>query len=98
MKDLIKNKAFIAGFLIGILLIILLNIFLPTERYDFNNLYSYGFPFAFYQSGYEEREGGEYIEIILWLGLLGNLFFALLISSLAGLSLSFLTDKELNLE
>lgn len=87
------------GFLIGILLIILLNIFLPTERYDVNNLYNYdGFPFAFYQAGYEEMEGGNYIGVILWFGLIGDLLFALLISSLAGLSLSSLADKGLNLE
>lgn len=98
MKMLIKHKIFGIGFLSAILLIVLFNIFLPTERYNLNNLYSYGFPFAFYQAGYEEREGGEYLTIILWSGLLRNLIFTLLVGFLAGLSLRFLTGKELNLE
>ncbi len=43
-------------------------------------------------------EGGNYIGVILWLGLIGDLLFALLISFLAGLSLSSLADKGLNLK
>jgi uncharacterized BrkB/YihY/UPF0761 family membrane protein len=96
MRKLISNKTFVTGFFLGILLVILLNIFLPTERYAFDNLYSFGYPFAFYLGGYEEREGGNYLTTILWFGLLGNLIFTLLIGSLAGLSLRFLADKELN--
>lgn len=93
MKDLIVNKTFVTGFFLGVLLVILLNIILPTNEY---NLYSFGFPFAFYQGGYEERCGGNYVTTILWFRLSGNLIFTLLIGSLAGLSLRFLADKELN--
>lgn len=94
MKNLILNKTFGTGFFLGILLVILLNIFLPTERYDFNNLYNFGFPFSFYRTGYTGHT--EQIKETLWLGLTGDFLFALVIGSLTGISLRFLADKELN--
>ena len=95
MKSLIKSKKFRVGVLIGIILIILLNIFFPSGRhYDPSFTYNFGFPFTFYQSGHEEMEGGSSISRILWLGLIGNLLFTIFISFLAGLSLNLLADKE----
>ena len=94
MKELIKSKYFLAGVFIGILLIILLNIFLPPEGCDFYNLCNYGFPLAYYQIGYGEGEGTEQIKKVLWLGAMVNFSFALLISFITGLSFDVLLTKE----
>ncbi|HEY0428404.1 MAG TPA: hypothetical protein VGC76_11535 [Pyrinomonadaceae bacterium] len=98
MRKLIINRTFGIGFLLGIFLIALLNIFLPADRLDFNNLSNYGFPFAFYRIGYGEGEGTEQISEFLRPGLTGDVLFALAVSFLAGVSLRFLADKKPNLE
>lgn len=97
MKNLFKDKTFVTGLLIGIVIIILLNICLPIQKLNFDNFLSYyGFPFAFYRVGYIQEV--EQIREILWLGLGGDLLFGLLISSLAGISVKFLADNKLNLK
>jgi len=99
MKSLIINKIFGIGFLIGVAIVFLLNIYLPIQKLNFADLLSYyGFPFSFYRVGYGEGEGLEQIKEILWFGLVGDLLFALLISSLAGISLRFLADNKLSLK
>jgi hypothetical protein len=96
MRDLIKNKFFSKGFLIGLLLFAALNFLLPIYPYDNNYLYNVGFPFSFYRSGYISHT--EHIREILWLGLIGDLLLALLISALTGLGLRFLADRKLKLK
>ena len=99
MKNLFKDKTFVTGFLIGAFIVILLNICLPIQKLNFDDLLSYyGFPFAFYQIGYGEGEGAEQIRKILWFGLAGDLLFGLLVSLLAGTSVKFLADNKLNLK
>ncbi len=100
MKDLIRSKMFGLGFLIGIVVFILINVFYPTEiNCSSTNLCNYdGFPLASYRGGYEEKDGGNYIGEILWIGLVGNLLFALMISFITGLSLSLFTHKESSFE
>lgn len=97
MKDLINSKKFLVGVMIGITLAILFNIFLlPNVKATSDCLSNmdFGFPLMFYQLCQIEVDGGGSIARILWLNLIGNLLFTALISFLAGLSLSFLTDKE----
>lgn len=90
MKDFIKSKIFVSGFLVGIFVILLLNFVLPTEKYD--GLDRFGFPFSLWQGAYEDH-GGNYITEISWLGLIGDLVFALFIGALAGSSLRLLADR-----
>lgn len=92
MKNLIKNKAFVVGFLIGLLLVGLINKFTAdfsqiTEECMYRHLY--GFPFL----QYESCDGLITVNHIFWFGFLGNILFALFSSFLTGLIFKFVWSK-----
>lgn len=96
MKDLLKSKMFIAGAVFGIFLFVALNFIFPLDKScdEIHLCKNYGFPFPFYLTGNEEREGGVGIEFILWTKLVSSLLFGLLISFLSGFALNLLTEKD----
>lgn len=80
MKKLIKSKIFIITFLIAYFSFFIVTIFLleiKREGFGVGHL-EYGFPFTYY---YSHCWGGYY----LWLGLIGNILFAFILSSISGL-------------
>lgn len=91
MKDLIKNKAFLAGFLIGLIIIGIINRLTVDYKVteDCLNLRVYGFPFLQYERCREFFGFGK----TLWLGMLGNTLFALFSSFLTGLTFKFVWSK-----
>ena len=98
MKDFIVNKKFAVGFLIGILPVFLLNL-LPNKIYYYGGCcVYYGFPFSFSKLGYAESEELIQINELFWFGLIGDFLFALLIAALAGLSLRFLANSDVDLK
>lgn len=100
MKDLFGSNLFGLGFFLGFLFFILLNVFLPPDK-GCNDVYlcaNYGFPFPYYQMGFEEKEGGNSISQFLWFGLITNSFISILTGILVGMSLSLFGDKKENFE
>ncbi len=100
MKDLFRSKSFGLGFFLGFLLFALLNVFLPPDKscYDVYLCANYGFPVPFYQTGMEEKEGGNSISQFLWLGLMINSFISILAGTLVGLSLNLFAGKKEDFE
>lgn len=95
MINFFQNTKFILGFFFGIIIIILLNIFFPAENNCASgNLCDFqGFPFIFYQSGFEERDGGSYIGEILWFGLIADILLTILFGFVIGLILKFVWSE-----
>lgn len=91
MKDLIKNRIFIIGLIAGIFVFIIRN----YREYSLEIMINcadcgrgFGFPFYFYQEG-----GLVPIKKILWLGLVGDLAFAIIFSLTIGLICNFIWSK-----
>jgi hypothetical protein len=94
MRRLILNYAFNLGFLTGILLFIAINLYADrplankATRLCFHCLNEWGFPFRYFEAG-----GNPGIERYFWLGLVGDIFVALIFSFLVGLVFKFVWSK-----
>lgn len=92
MKNLIKNKAFDIGFIIGMFLFILINLWVEKIRRGtgicFDCVEEYGFPFFYLETG-----GNPSFMKILWIGLIGDIFIAIFFSFIIGLIFKFLWSK-----
>lgn len=95
MNHSIDKTNFRCGIFIGIIFVIILNIFLPFEKYDYNHLYSIGFPFPFYKEGYVSHT--EHLRTIVWLGLIADLIIAIVICLGFGVLLRNLLSKKTQL-
>ena len=89
---MIKNKSFIFGALSGLLIIGILHKFTAdfsqvTEECMFRQLF--GFPFL----QFEKCEGDISFTHIYWLGMFGNILFAIVFSFLVGLVFKFVWSK-----
>ena len=74
LKTSLKNKVFVVGFALGIIIVALLNYFsyMYSDRPDISHaIHTFGFPFSVYQYG-----GYSYNEEILWTGLIGTILIA----------------------
>lgn len=83
MKTILHAKAFVLGFIIGIVF------FLAVNYYHFNKMFwqlcfdcnqSFGIPFLWFESGTV-----FHIEQILWFGLIANILIAIAVSTILGL-------------
>lgn len=92
MKDLVENKAFVFGFLFGILLFFLIGGTIESRRRGtticFDCVEEYGFPFTYLETG-----GFVSITKILWLGLIADVLIAITFSFLIGLIFKFIWSK-----
>lgn len=91
MKNFLKEKSFLIGFLFGLSLTVL------TNYYDYQSenmfscddcILSLGYPFTFY------REGGFVtIKEIVWVGLISDVFIAIIFSFIVGLLFKLIWSK-----
>ena len=92
MKNLIRNKVFFIGFIIGIFLFLLLNLWVEKIRRGtsicFDCVEKYGFPFFYLESG-----GNPSFIKTLWFGLIADISFAIVFSFFLGLFLKFVWSK-----
>ena|SRR5687767_14698840 len=96
MKNLIKHKVFITAFLLTYFLFFVLTINLATAEISAGGAISagvsnYGFPFTYYTS---HCFGGGYS----FSGLIGNIFVAAIVSSVAGLAAAHFWIKSSSAE
>lgn len=91
MKDLIKNKPFVIGFIAGMFVFIMRN----YREYSLEIMINcadcgrfFGYPFYFYQEG-----GLVPIKKILWLGLVADLVFVIIFSFVIGLFANYFWSK-----
>lgn len=92
MKELIRNKSFVLGFIFGLIIIGLLNKFTA----DFSQVVTwhcyrelYGFPFL----QYERCDGDITYTHLYWLGVIGNILFAITFSFILGLIFKSIWSK-----
>ena len=92
MKTHFQNIRFIFLFLLSIFTLFLANLFtfdLGSRGEDcFEYMRNYGFPFI-----YSQFCEGPTFQRIFWLSLVGNIVFAIIISSVFGFLLSFVWSK-----
>jgi hypothetical protein len=102
MKYLIQSKVFFAGFVIGIVLFIVLN--LVSQSTTPYYVREHGFPFSFYEwrFGSETNKVGSLtvydtvkVSRIVWSGIVANMFIASVSSFFIGLIFKFVWSKIL---
>jgi hypothetical protein len=89
MRKIIKTKAFIGAFLAAYFLYFLWIWFIPTPQMGdvfVAGFAEYGFPFVHYSAN---CFGFDYH----WAGLIGNIFFGLIVSFIAGFIVSFVWQE-----
>ena len=92
MKRLILNRVFVIGFMIGLIVVGIVNKLTANSTQfasDCGYWYKYGFPFL----QYETCDDLISVKHILWVGLFGNILFALCFSFLFGLICRFVYAK-----
>ncbi|MCU1288698.1 MAG: hypothetical protein JWN60_927 [Acidobacteria bacterium] len=91
MKNLIKNRAFIIGFFVGLLTFVGINFYSFLPKYNppcFDCGETSGFPFAWYQSG-----TSLIISHILWAYLIVDLLITITFSVIFGLIFNLIWSK-----
>lgn len=85
MKNLIKHKIFIGTFLLSYFSFFVITVFILEIKREglWAGFSEYGFPFAYY---YSTCYGADYS----WVGLLGNILFAAVLSTVVGLFSTYL--------
>lgn len=86
MKIHSLNTAFDLGFWIGILLFIGVNVYGFNENPARLDDISFGIPFSI-------QDGGYLFEDVIWLGLFGDILFAIFFSLILGLVFKFVWSK-----
>ena len=102
MIKFLKNKTFIFGFFVGIVIAIFLNIYqiYTTENSPCHHCtYWYGFPLPFYEryvTSCEFSGGlsfGCYVSEFSWIGTIANILVAIFFSFVLGLIFKFVWSK-----
>ena len=94
MKNIIRNKAFQTGFVIGLLISIVINFISYLKNACPAAIDDCGWTFGFPVDLYAEV-GFFHIKEIIWFGLFTDLLFAFTFSLLIGSTLKFLLERRI---
>lgn len=98
MKKLFQSRAFIIGFISGVLFLIVINClnYLSNRGSIIGEPFSFGYPFDLYKGqAYKLRWENGFVNFgeILYLGLIADILFTIILSVLIGLIFKFIWSK-----